>query len=225
MEKNTAVAYQEVMKSYDRRGINLDTEFMDSEDSIQERMIALLELQAGNTSKTFIKNNVEITKKGLDDYTPEHLKRSLKWYAKKRQINLSIRQSRYGLVSLSDNETETDKISYHLSLSHAQDQKYDMYKHIMKQTKVDYTKGGVQVSIWSRNELRTLAKRYLSGKTQVEIANELKVTERTVQRLYASIDSKILSLDLACNLSRVVMPTLKSETLLDNSVSVSAAGN
>ena len=94
--------YSQTLKEYDKRGIDLDAEFMDNEDSIQERMLSLLELQAGLTAKTYVKQGKEIEKTSIDTYIehPEHLRRSLKWYARKRQLDFSKRQARYSLVSL-----------------------------------------------------------------------------------------------------------------------------
>ena len=55
--------------------------------------------------------------------------------------------------------------------------------------------------IWGVREMQAIAKRYLSGKTQVEAAAEIGISQQAVSKLYDRVSDKILKIDLRNNVS------------------------
>jgi len=145
---------------------------MDGEDIIQERMLHLLETDH------------------LKDYREaDHLRRSLSLFVWKRKIR--VKQQRDNMVSLNNGETETSgedgsKLPVMVSLP----KDYHLYHHIVNQFKADGKR------IWTTKQLRVLAKRYLGGKNQSEIAGELGISQPMVFKIFNRIDKVILSLDI-----------------------------
>jgi len=146
----------------------------DAEDIINNRMLYLLE----NPEKQ-------------DGYIEQgHFEKSLKWYVRKRQIR--VRQQRENLISLSDTEKGTSDLPVMVSIP----KDFHLYKHLLNQFNSDGSR------IWTTRQMKVIAKRYLSGKTQTEIATELNVSQPAIKYIYNRIDKKILKLDLKNNVSR-----------------------
>jgi hypothetical protein len=172
MEQKMLDEYRKVMS----REIDLD-----AEDVIQTRMLYLLE----NPEKQ-------------ERYQQEgHFAKSLNWYVFKRQIR--PKQQRENLVSMNDGEIEVscnqegENESLPILVSLPRDN--HLYRHILNQFD---SKGR---RIWTTLQLRVIAKRYLGGKTQIEIATETGRSFQQINRLFKTIDSKILKLNLKDNIS------------------------
>lgn len=120
-----------------------------------------------------------------DNYTEkDHFESSLKWFMRKRMIR--TRQQQENMVSLHNEEIGDEENPIMVSVP----KDYHLYRHILLSGN------------WTVRQMKVIAKRYLSGKTQAEIATEMKVDQATVSRLYRTIDSKILHLDIKENVSR-----------------------
>ena len=137
-----------------------------SQDLLQAAIVRILE-----TGKKF--NDVD------------HFRNYLRSAINTRRID--VNQQRENLVSLSGNDKETDMESFQVSIP---ERDYHLYKWMLTRKN---SKGNF---LFSCKQRKVLAKRYLSGKTQNEIAIEMKLNQSTVSRLIQTIDRKLLSLPL-----------------------------
>jgi hypothetical protein len=172
MEKRMLEEYRKVME----REMDLD-----AEDVIQTRMLYLLE----NPEKQ-------------ERYQQEgHFAKSLNWYVFKRQIR--PKQQRENLISMNDGEIEVscnqegENESLPILVSLPRDN--HLYRHILNQ----FDSKGKR--IWTSLQMKVIAKRYLGGKTQIEISEELGKSFQQINRLFKTIDSKVLKLNLKDNIS------------------------
>jgi len=188
MEKELFEEYGKVMARFDGN--------QDAQDIIQTRMEYL-------TMKCSIdlheKTGKPMPYGDLARYTStRHFNNSLNWYVKKRQIRIDKKnQQNENLVSFDAEGNQFEKDIP--ALVHVP-KDYHLYKHMINQFKTD-KKTGLPKRIWTTRQLKVIAKRYLSGKTQVEIASEIGVSQKTISKLYNKIDKTILTLDLKDNVS------------------------
>ena len=128
---------------------------------------------------------VRILETGKEFNDTDHFRNYLRSAVKTRRID--VNQQRENLVSLSSKDVETDPESFQVSIP---ERDYHLYKWILTQ------KTSKGIYLFSTKQRKVLAKRYLSGKTQLEIATEMSLNQSTVSRLIQTIDRKLLSLPL-----------------------------
>jgi len=152
---------------------NILSEYRDVINRQYGNIIDIMDAEdAVQTRMLYLCDNLDALKKFTDK---GHFRASLRWYVRKRQIR--THQQRDNLVSLDSEQGQGIAL---VSLP----RDYHLYRHI------------IRTGRWSRRQLRVLSRRYLSGKTQREISTETGIPLRSVKRLWASIDRKLLTMDL-----------------------------
>lgn len=124
------------------------------------------------------------TKKEFNDL--DHFRNYLKSAVKTKRLDMKGKQQKENLVSLNDKETQTEIESYQVSIP----RDYHLYKWIMTQ------KNSKDNYLFTTKQRKVLAKRYLSGKSNVEISKEMKVSSQAIDKIVKAIDRKLLSLPL-----------------------------
>lgn len=188
MEKELFEEYEKVMAKY--------SDNQDAQDIIQIRMEYLTMRCSIDLHE---KTGKDMPYGDLARYTStRHFANSLNWYVKKRQIRIDKKnQQKENLVSF---DTEGNQFEKDIPALVSIPKDYHLYRYMINQFKTD-KKTGLPVRIWTTRQLRVIAKRYLSGKTQVEISKEIGVSQKTISKIYNKIDKIILTLDLKDNVS------------------------